>query len=174
LAYPTGTEWRAVSSVIGAQPIGATESAARHTIGMRTRAHDHTYGDAEFVYLLGVADTAAGDLVSYDPKSGVTERALRGKRGPLAVAVSACTAGLYGWYAVEGSVPLATELSVVSLGTVYLSDTAGEVRGIPTDGQRIDGLAVRALPSGGFATAALQQPSANGGDLTADFKRGTP
>lgn len=170
MAYPTGTEWRAVSAVIGAQPIGAAETTARHNIGVRTRAHDHTYGTSELVYLSGVADCAAGDLVVYDPKTGATSRAYAGMRGPVAVAMSACVAGSYGWFAVDGCVPVLCA-STALLGPAYMTTTVASVDAAGEEGERVDGLSIQAVASGGYATCKLVRPSANGSDSDAsEFK----
>ncbi len=170
MAYPSGTEWRAVSPVIGSQPIGSAETAARHSIGYRTRAHDHTYGDAEFVYLLGAASTAKGDLVAFDAETGATKRAYKGMRGQIAVAMSACDAGQYGWYAVKGAIPVLSAASGQS-GLGFLSTTTSSVDVNGEEGERIDGLSV-AVASGGFSTAKLNHPSANGSDSDASERKG--
>jgi len=45
---------------IGIQPIATTSTVRNHPLGMIVRASDPTYGEAEFIYLTGVASTAAG------------------------------------------------------------------------------------------------------------------
>lgn len=172
MAYPTGITWRQMSATIGGQPVTQTESAAKHNLGQRLRAFDYAFGEVEFIYLAGVASTAQGDVVVFDERSGTTTRAVEGKRGPVAVAMAAITAGLYGWYAVEGSVPANTGSNDPPVGPVYLSRTAGEVTGIPFEGEKVDGMAVVRYPAGGFATCRLTRPAANGNDSnSAEEKR---
>lgn len=172
MAYPTGIEWRQTSPTMGAQPITQTESTPKHNLGQRVRAFDFTFGEAEFIYLAGVASTAQGDVVTFDERNGTTTRALEGVRGPVAVAMAATTASLYGWYAVTGSVPVNTGSNAPSVGPVYLSRTAGEVTGVPFEGEKVDGMAAVRVPSGGFTTCRLTNPTANGNDADAQEKRG--
>ena len=54
-----------VYSIAGAQPIANTETAAKHALGQKVRGTDPTYGDGEFIYLLGVASTVVGSIVNY-------------------------------------------------------------------------------------------------------------
>jgi hypothetical protein len=87
-----------------------------------------TYGEIEAIYLKGVASTVAGSVVSYDPNLATTTLAVAATRGPLAVALCACVAGNYGWYAVQGQVPVST----ASAGTgaansgLKVTSTAGQ------------------------------------------------
>lgn len=173
MAYPTGIEWFQTSATIGAQPITQTESSPKHNIGQRVRARDLTYGEVDFIYLAGVASTAQGDVVTFDERTGTTVRAIEGARGPVVVAMAAITAGLYGWYAENGCVPVNTGSQDPSVGPVYLSRTAGEVTGLAFEGEKIDGMAVVRYPTGGFATCRLTRPAANGNDSNASEDRGS-
>jgi len=92
-------------------------------------------------------------------------------RGTVAVAMAAITAGLYGWYAVDGSVPVKAEGGAQRNGPAYLSTTAGAVTDIAHEGEKVDGLTVKAGPSGGFLTCRLSAPSANGNDSDASEER---
>lgn len=172
MAYPTGIEWRLTSPTMGAQPINQTESSQKHNIGQRVRAFDYTYGEAEFIYLAGVASTDAGDVVTFDERNGTTALAVEGARGPAAVAMAATVAGLYGWYAVQGAVPVNTGSNIPSRGPLYLSRTAGEVTGEAYEGEKVDGMAAVRVPSGGFTTCRLTNPAANGNDANAREDRG--
>lgn len=172
MAYPTGIEWFQVSPTIGGQPISQTSATAQHNLGQRIRAKDYTFGEVGFVYLAGVASTAAGDVVTFDERSGTTTRAVEGVRGPVVVAMAAITAGLYGWYAEDGCVPVNTGSNDPPSGPVYLSRTAGEVTGVPFEGEKIDGLVVVRYPSGGYATCRLTRPAANGNDADASERKG--
>lgn len=172
MAYPTDITWRQVSPTMGAQPITETSATARHNIGQRIRAMDYTYGEVGFIYLAGVASTAAGDVVTFNERTGATVRALEGVRGPVVVAAAAVTAGLYGWYAEDGCVPVNTGSNAPSTGPVYLSRTAGEVTGIPFAGEKVDGMAAVRVPSGGYTTCRLTKPTANGNDARASEERG--
>jgi hypothetical protein len=164
LSYPS-TEWFLQSATIGSQPIAELSTSALHTVGQRVKAKDYHYGEVEFVYLPGAASVATGDLVTFDEKSGVTAQAVQGSRGPLAVAMSDCVAGDYGWFAVSGCVPVKTDAgSAIKLGAAFLCATVGAATDVLQEGEKVDGLAIKAQPSGGFVTCRLSAPSANGNE----------
>lgn len=124
------------------QAINATSSTAKHPLGMRIRAVDSTYGVGEFIYLEGVASTVVGSLVTYDQVTSsttlATATALAGL--PLAVAMSACTADLYGWYQTKGAAVIKKTATKVSpLAKVYISATAGRVMGTLDTGMAVLG-----------------------------------
>lgn len=103
MAYPTTLAYKISSpAYIGSQPIDATSTTQGLPLGTRVRAVDSSYGEGEFVYLKGVASTAAGDFVVFDAKAGTTTRAVAGttKTGSVAVAMSANVASQYGWYQI--------------------------------------------------------------------------
>lgn len=152
------------TSLIGAQPIGVTDTVQNHPLGARVFANDPTYGGAEFVYLKGVASTAVGNVVIYDQYAGTTTRAVAGSRGPVAVAMSANVANQYGWYQVSGS-------AVVTCGTVaantmqYVTATAGTTDDAVVSGDKIDGFVSRTAngtPGTGLLVAQICHPSLNG------------
>lgn len=170
MAYPT-LRWYQTSPHLGGQPIAETSTTALHYVGQRIRARDYTYGDVEFIYLPGVASTVAGDVVVFDEKLGTTVRATRGMRGHVAVAMAALTAGLYGWYAVDGMVPVTAFGGAISSGAGYLTTTAGAIDSVEAEAEKVDGLSIRGQPSGGFVTCRLSAPSANGNDKGSREKR---
>lgn len=91
----------------GVQPITDHVTSALHAVGTIIRAKDPTYGEGEFIYLVGVASTVVGSLVSYDAAGTLSfQSALHttelDKPRPIAVAMSACVAGEYGWYQISG------------------------------------------------------------------------
>src|SRR5262245_55219561 len=98
------------NSLIG-QPIADTSSLARHALGTIVRAKDPTYGAGEFIYLKGVASTAIGSVVLYNPDDFSTSLLAANDIGPVAVAMSPAVASQFGWYQVQGK-------AVVKSGTV--------------------------------------------------------
>ncbi len=51
--------WKITSAnLVGAQPIDETSTTQRHPLGTIVTANSETYGAGEFVYLLGIANTA--------------------------------------------------------------------------------------------------------------------
>jgi hypothetical protein len=77
-------------------------ATASPRIPVGTRAFDNVGN--EYIYLKGVASTAAGDWVLYNPSTGVTTRttANTAATGLLAVAMAATVASTWGWYQIAG------------------------------------------------------------------------
>ena len=164
MAYPTTISFLPISPDLGIQPIGSTSATQNHNLGHVVRAYDATYGEAEFIYLKGVASTAAGDLVAYDTKNATTVRAVHAgatSKGPCAVAMSANVATQYGWYCISGSVPVNSG-AVAAHSRPYLTATAGQIDDAVVAGDAIDGALIEEVDSGGFATVQLSRPSING------------
>lgn len=161
---------------MGMQPISETSTTQNHPLGMEVSAKDTTYGEGRFVYLKGVASTAAGDLCAYESDTGTTVRAVNGgaaSSGPMCVAMSANLANQYGWYQVEGSGPV--NAATVSDNTaLYMTSTAGRVDDTAVSGDLVDGLRAKAATSGDFATCQINRPNVtsiastgtNSGDVT--------
>jgi hypothetical protein len=176
MAYPT-VNFRHVQGAIGMQPINETSATQNHPLGLLVQGRDETYGDGEFVYLKGVASTAAGDLVCYNSSSGNTVRAViggTGSSGPCAVAMSANVASQYGWYQVSGAGPV-NSATVLANTSMYLTSTAGQIDDAVSANNQVSGVVIKAASSGGFATCQISRPSvigmggstgSNSGDLT--------
>lgn len=133
----------------GAQPIANTETTRKHPLGTVVRGVDPTYGEGEFIYLLGVASTAVGSIVTYDPSTYQTTLSAVGGNipRPIAVAMSANVASQYGWYQISG-VAVCKKTCTVSLaaGAAVGVLTAGLVAGTGS-GKEIMGAAVAAVAS---------------------------
>lgn len=163
MAYPT-VNFTPTTPLAGTQPINQTSTTKQHALGTRIRAVDPTYGEGEFIYLAGVASTAAGDIVTYDQKAGTTVRGVHagtGSNGPVAVAMAAAGAGSYGWYCISGSCPVKAG-TVAANARTYMTGTAAQVDDAVVAGDAIDGMYIKAADSGGFATVQLDHPSVNG------------
>lgn len=111
-------------------------------LGTIVRAVDPTYGEGEFIRLLGVGSTVVGSLVKYNATTWqtalVTNTAVQAV--PVAVAMSACVAGEHGWYQISGlAVIKKTAVAVNPQVTVFLSTTAGRVRVIASAGLQVVG-----------------------------------
>lgn len=140
MAY-TITEGRVVS-----QPIAATETtiAADVPLGTIVKAKDGTYGEGEFIYLLGVASTVVGSLVKYNATTyqtallGVTNG--KNKGVPVAVAMSANVAGQYGWYQIGGNAVIKkTTVAATPQVPIFISATDGRMKVVASAGQQILG-----------------------------------
>lgn len=164
MAYPTNIKFRGSSPIIGGQQIGGGQTTPTLAPGGTTKAIDSVKGEAEFIYLAGVAGTLAGDLVSYDPVAGTTTRAVAATRGPLAVAMSANGAGSFDNYQIRGYAIVSTAAAVVN-APLYLSATAGQAAGTVVATQRIDNAIAKTAqdaPGVGFTGVWIMYPSANG------------
>lgn len=143
-----------VESRIGLLQIAETDSGATMpngtaaiptlpaTLGMVVRAFDPTYGEGEFIMLVGVASTTVGSLVSYNATTYQTELSANTVQlaGPVAVAMSVNTAGLFGWYQIGGlAVINKTAVAVSAQVPVYQSATAGSIMPTQADGKQILG-----------------------------------
>ena len=87
---------------VGWQPIASISSTQNHDLGTIVEAVDPTYGHGEFIYLKGVASTAVGSWATYGMDDGQTTLTVANAKGPLGVAMAACTSGAYGWYQIQG------------------------------------------------------------------------
>lgn len=158
--------YRTVSTfAVGHQPVANTDTVQNHPVGTIMQAWDPTYGSAEFIYLLGVASTEVGSLVTYNATDGQTTLAVPGAgiTLPVAVAMSANVASQYGWYQISGlaRAHIASATSAAagiaigsSAGTVIAAATSNEIQGAVT-------AAVSSATSGtdaGFITVLLQRP----------------
>lgn len=135
----------------GLQNIAVTSTTQDSGIPLGTivRAKDPTYGQGEFIYLLGVASTAVGSIVTYDPTTWLTTLSAVGGNipRPIAVAMSANVASSYGWYQISGlavckkqcTVSLAAGAAVGVLSTGLIAGTGS--------GKEIMGAAVAAVAS---------------------------
>lgn len=134
------------SPYAGAQPIADTSTVQNHPIGTIVRAFDPTYGEGEFIYLVGVASTLVGTVVTWhdaDTTLGLTAFATTAVDSgePLAVSMSANVASQYGWYQISGiavvgkantlSLAPGVDLAIAS-GLAIAAATTNRVRGLNT------------------------------------------
>ena len=124
-------------ALIGIQPLTDHVTTAQHALGHIITAKDPTYGIGEFIYLVGVASTVAGSIVSYDAAGTLAfQSALHttelDKPRPVAVAMSACVAGEKGWYQISG-IAVALKANTVSFAAgAGLGATAGSAVAVAT------------------------------------------
>lgn len=134
----------AVSNLAGAQPIATTSTTQKHQLGTIVRANDPTYGEGEFIYLLGVASTAVGSVVTYEASGYQTALAPVGSNlpKPVAIAMSANVASQYGWYQISGravakktsgvAIGAAAAVGVKTTGLIAATGSGKEVQGAIT------------------------------------------
>lgn len=134
----------AVHSLPGAQPIANNSTVQNHVLGTIVRATDPTYGEGEFIYLLGVASTEVGGLVKYDATTHqttlITVSNGKNKGLPVAVAMAATVASEYGWYQITGNAVMKkTSVAVTPQVPIFISATTGRIKVLASAGQQILG-----------------------------------
>lgn len=147
--------WIITTPVAGLQPITTTDTVQNHALGYKVGARDTTNdGYGEFVYLLGVASTVAGDAVTYNQSTGATTRTVAGVTGPVAIAMSANVASQYGWYQVFGAATVNVAGAVSAGAAAYVTATAGSLDDAVVAGDLIND-AYFAVAAGGAGSTAI-------------------
>ena len=146
---------------IGMQQIAVTSTVKQHPLGFRVRAIDPTYGEGEFIYLVGVASTAVASWVTYNEDGYTTALLAANAIGQVAVAMSANVASQYGWYQISGKAIGKALASYADNGLVYATSTAGSVDDAVVSGDRVKraiGASAVDTPSTGLAEFEIQYP----------------
>jgi len=147
--------------LIGSQPIADTSTVQQHPLGTIVNAVDPTYGEGEFIYLLGLAATAIGSWVTYNADDNSTALLAANAIGPVAVSMSANVASQYGWYQISGKAVGLCLVLFADNGLVYATATAGSVDDAVVAGDRVKnakGASAIGTPSGSFAEFEIQRP----------------
>ena len=147
--------------IAGAQAIDVTDTVQRHPNGTIVRATDPTYGAGEFIYLKGVASTAVGSWVLYNPDDFSTTLLAANDIGPVAVAMSANVASQWGWYMIQGKAVGKALAAYADNGLVYATATAGSIDDAVVAGDRVKnakGASAVDTPSTGLAEFEITRP----------------
>lgn len=135
--------------------------------GMIVTGNDPTYGQGEFILLLGAASTIVGSLVRYNTVSFATTLVVNTavQVMPLAVAMSANTATTtWGWYQISGTAVLAkTAVIILPNVAVYISGTAGKVKALASAGLQVVACrsqAVTTASASGTVLVTINRPHA--------------
>lgn len=81
------------------------DTVARNPLGTRVYGTDALGNSAEYIYLTGVASTIVGSVVTYD-NAGLTTLIVADANGPVAVAMALTVASTFGWYCIQGTIPV--------------------------------------------------------------------
>jgi hypothetical protein len=113
-------------------------------LGTIVKGYDSTYGEAEFIFLLGVDSTVVGSVVTYNTTTYqtalVTVANGKNKGLPVAIAMSANVSSKYGWYQINGNaVVKKTGVAVTPAVPVFISATSGRIKVLASAGQQILG-----------------------------------
>lgn len=149
------------NALIG-QPIAEASTTQAMRLGDRFKCSDPTYGPGEFIYLKGVASTAVGSVVIYNPDDYSTSLATANDVGPVAVAMSACDATTkFGWYQIYGKGVAKVLAGFLDNADCYLTSTAGSIDDTDVAGDYIRGMKGASAidtPSTGLAEVELWYP----------------
>lgn len=166
MAYPTTVLSKLTDNRPGSGPMDQVDTVQQFPFGTRQKFQDPAkYGEIECVYLKGVAALAKGDLVVFNSITGVTTRTVAASRGPAAVAMGIPTATQFGWFAIEGAVPLSSTASGGAGLAQAVTATAGRTTVSGAAAQKVSGLitlAAQDAPNVNFTDVQLQYPSMNG------------
>ena len=155
--------WKMIGETTFDQDIAETSTTQMAPLGSRVKARGIDrpgYGAMEFVYCVGVAATAEGNLVTIDGSGFTTTRVSANGVGKCAVAMSANVASQYGWYCVDGTVNI-TSGDVADGAQLYLTSTASSVDDAVVAGDVIYGAYAVADDSGGTTLSSITHPFVN-------------
>lgn len=154
---------------------GSPGAAGRSTpgrLGSIAKAVDPTYGEGEFIYLLGCASTVIGSVVTWNGNSSgkpsyqtALAPATANLGQPLAVAMSANVASQYGWYQLSGQAVVATNGTLAAgPGKVFLAGS-GQITSTAGAGLEVENavnVTATGTPAAGFAVVEIDRPAAEG------------
>jgi len=135
--------WKITDPEIGLQPITDTSTTQKHRLGKKITAFDDTYGQGEFIYCVGVADTAIGcaaQINLYGHTTALVDTDVADSIvGPVGIAMSANVASQYGWYQIRGTAIALGATSLADNAKVFATATAGTLDDSGTGGQQVIG-----------------------------------
>jgi hypothetical protein len=168
MTIATSAAWRAgeAGRLLTSKP-GDVETTASVAVGTVARFVHPTYGQADFIYLLGVASTVAGDPVTYNGTTFATTRGITAAGIPDVVvfASGATVASTYGWYQMTGQIE--------TNKTKTVSMAAGIAVGISTAGLISVSSSLKELLGAKVAiVASATTTTLNGGKVVLNAPRG--
>src|SRR5574342_232181 len=115
-----------------------------------------------YIYLIGVASTAARSVVTYTTATYQTALSVTGARGPVAIAMAPVLAGQFGWYQIYGHASAEFNGAATALARLFSAST-GKCDDAVVSGDQIDGAIVAATVGGaGAGAVSLAFPFMNG------------
>lgn len=131
-------------------------------LGTIITATDPTLGAGEFIYLKGVASTALGSVVIYNPSDFSTALATANDVGPIATAMAATVASTKGWYQIQGKGVAKVLTGFADNADCYLTATPGSIDDADVAGDYIRGMkgaSAIGTPAAGLAYVEMWRPS---------------
>jgi len=124
-----------------------------YALGTRCMARNTTTGYVgEFIFMTGVASTAAASWVAFNYDDHSTTLLVDGVIGPVGVAMAATVADTYGWYQIRGKASGKVAAGVNENVGLYASATAGTAGGTSAGKSEIIGACSAAASGAGGAT----------------------
>jgi len=158
---PYSVKYIPQNAPIGVQGISETSTVQNHPLGFRVRAADATYGEGEFIYLLGLANTAIGSVVTYNADDFSTALLAANAIGPVAVAMSANVASQWGWYQIYGKGVAKVLAAFADNANCYATATAGSIDDAVVAGdlvKNMKGASAIDTPAAGLAEIEMAYP----------------
>lgn len=117
-----------INANIGNQPVSFSndpDSTQRHVLGREISGVDPYWGGGTFIYLKAGEAIDMGELNVWDKDFNATNVPNTANTGrPVAAAIYPMASGDYGWFCVEGEVPVAVTASVAAGTTFGLTGAA--------------------------------------------------
>jgi len=159
-------------NTLGLPAIGSSSAAPLVPPGTIIRATDSVYGTGEFIYLLGVASTVRGSVVTWNGNATGTPTfqttlapATANLAQPVAVAMGANLAGNWGWYQISGNAVVATNGTLATgPAPVYLAGS-GQVSSTGVAGKQMvnaQNVTATGTPAAGLAVVEIMRPFGQG------------
>lgn len=156
--------FRIQNPVVGSQAIADNSATQKHPLGTILRADDEVYESGEFIYLKGVASCIVGAFVTYNMDDGSSTLLVGNAIGPIAVAMSVCVAGEFGWFQIQGKAVGKVSAGFTDGSNCYATATPGEVDNAIVAGDRVKrckGASAIDTPSTGLAEMEIDRPFAD-------------
>lgn len=164
MAAKTAATWAAVVPA-GIGNFTDVDTTARFPLGMRVTVKDTgstAYpGDAELIYLPGVASTARGSVVTISGAAGTYTTTLIAARaiGDVAVALAAVTAATsFGWYQTRGVGVALCDAGVVDGAALYIDGTSGRIDDTVVAGDAVQGMRAASTDDTNTCLVVLNYP----------------
>lgn len=159
--------WISESTQLGWPAPGTVDTSMKVPAGTVATYRDAVLGGGEFIYLLGVANTLLGSVVTYALSDGVS---LNGTTtlwagtantgAPVAVATAAILATNWGWYQIGGAAIVASSGTVAAGNPLYFQ-AAGVVQAAAVNGKQMAGAlasSANGVPTTNQIIATLDRP----------------
>jgi hypothetical protein len=162
MAY--STDWKFTDSQIGLQGVTEVSTTQNHPLGIKRRAVDfgtNANGEGEFIYVVGVADGAAGSWVKILEDGYTTSLLAQNDIGKVGILMAALVASTYGWAQVRGKAVGKALTGYLDNALVYATGTPGSVDDTAVAGDRVkNAIGASALdgPASGMAEFEIDDP----------------